>query len=105
MSDTKNIVQGKVAEVSEPGPEWEHIAAGNEHKRPPGAHQFPELPSIRRKFTTKLDSILPPHRSYVGLSRKAFLLSCLAVGIAILVLIVGLAAGLGGSTRCDWFAS
>ncbi|TLD33510.1 hypothetical protein PspLS_00715 [Pyricularia sp. CBS 133598] len=51
----------------------------------PGAHNS--------HHGNRLDRILPPHRKYLGMRRRVFLIVLAAV-IALLVLVIGLAAGL-----------
>lgn len=71
-------------------PEWEHIAAAD------GGIQDTQTPrrSLRAVATTKLNTVLPPHRTYMHLSRRNFLIALTAAFLALLALIVGLAAGL-----------
>ncbi|TLS23367.1 uncharacterized protein PpBr36_06195 [Pyricularia pennisetigena] len=49
--------------------------------------------SNRSHHGNRLDRILPPHKRYLGMRRRVFLLVLAAV-VALLILIVGLAAGL-----------
>lgn len=46
--------------------------------------------SLRDRF----DAAVPPHRTYLGLKRKWFLIAVLCVFLALLALIIGLAVGL-----------
>ena len=73
-------------------PEWEH-AAVNSNKDGIRAATRPKQ-STRAGLSGRLDSVLPPHKRYLGLSRKIFLIVMLAVLLALLALIVGLAVGL-----------
>jgi expansin (peptidoglycan-binding protein) len=56
---------------------------------------------VRPPIRSCFDAILPPHRTYLSLSRKRFLLVLLAITLALLALILGLSIGLtrksGGS--------
>ena len=72
-------------------PEWEHTAANGSGgaNRPRG--------SRKAGFSSQLDKVIPPHKRYLGLSRKVFLLVLLAVFLALLALIIGLAVGLTSS--------
>ncbi|KAK3680401.1 hypothetical protein LTR37_021263 [Vermiconidia calcicola] len=72
-------------------PEWEHEAAGGDDGKAVGSR--PQA-SIRTRFTAELDSVIPPHRRYLGLSRNFFLWTLLALVLALLALIVGFAVGL-----------
>ncbi|KAK4499201.1 hypothetical protein PRZ48_009714 [Zasmidium cellare] len=77
-------------------PEWEHIAARQEGAgtKEPG-RPFNDV--LRSKF----NGVLPPHRKYLGMKRRTFLLVLLAVVLALLALIIGLAVGLtrGGGSK------
>lgn len=46
-------------------------------------------------LSDRLDRMLPPHRRYFGRSRRTFLIIIAAIFVGLLVLIIGLAAGLG----------
>lgn len=74
-------------------PEWEHIAAAD------GGFQDTQTPrrSIRAAATTKLNTVLPPHRTYMRLSRRNFLIALTAAFLALFALVVGLAVGLSSS--------
>lgn len=45
-------------------------------------------------FQAKFDSVLSPHRKYLGLTRKTFLIVAACAVLALLALIIGLAVGL-----------
>lgn len=70
-------------------PEWEHTGTANNDKATtlPGA---PATVSIKQKF----DSMMSPHRRYLGMRRKIFLAVLIAIMLALLALIIGLAVGL-----------
>lgn len=55
--------------------------------------------ATRAGFAAKLDHILPPHKRYLGMGRKIFLLVLLAVSLALLALIIGLAVGLSNKSK------
>jgi hypothetical protein len=67
-------------------PEWENAAVNG------GANGAKKTNRPGRSF--KLDSVLPAHKKYLGMSRKLFLIVLLAIFLAILALIIGLAVGL-----------
>ena len=91
MADTAQIKETQL-------PEWEHIAAGkNTENQTAGSTPQGSLGYV---LGTKLDRILPPHRKYVGLSRRTFLWTILAVTLALFVLVIGLAVGLSRGSRC-----
>lgn len=69
-------------------PEWEH--AGVKHDGGAATTSRPTGASLG----TRLDRVLPPHRKYLGMRRKVFLLVLGAATLALLALIIGLAAGL-----------
>lgn len=69
-------------------PEWDNAAAGDSKKH--AANAARPRKSIRSRF----DTAMPPHRKYLRMSRKVFLLVVLAVLLALLALIIGLAVGL-----------
>ena len=77
-------------------PEWEHEAgrdSGNER----GEKSSPRT-QTGASFKAKFDTILPSHRKYLGLSRKLFLYVLLGA-LVLLILIIGLAAGLSNKSR------
>lgn len=45
-------------------------------------------------LSDRLDRILPPHKRYLGRSRRTFLITLLVAFICLLALIIGLAVGL-----------
>lgn len=67
-------------------PEWEHSGttdnAENTHCGPGS--------TLQQKF----DSAMPPHKRFLGMKRKTFLLVLLATILALIALIIGLAVGL-----------
>lgn len=71
-------------------PEWEHITTATSHEKTSTAQSTTLVQHLR----TKLDSILPPHRTYLRLSRNRFLILLTCALLALLALIIGLAAGL-----------
>lgn len=70
-------------------PEWENAAAG----KGAGARSRPHQ-SAKVSLVAGLDAVLPPHKRYLGRSRKTFLWVLLGVTLAGLALIIGLAVGL-----------
>lgn len=66
-------------------PEWEHT---NGSSSAPVTQ--PARPSLREKF----DTAMPPHKKYLGMKRNIFLLALLAIFLALLALVIGLAVGL-----------
>jgi hypothetical protein len=77
-------------------PEWDHVtAAGLED----GKTQHTETRRSKRAVASaKLDSVMPPHRKYVHLSRKAFLIALGVALVVLIALIAGLAGGLSGGS-------
>ena len=71
---------------------WEHIAANAN-----GNGRSSQKKPLKAVFQQKLDTTLPPHKRYIGLTRTAFLWVLLATSIVLLVLIIGLAVGLSKS--------
>lgn len=53
--------------------------------------------STRWAFSDRFDCILPPHKRYLGRSRRTLLILILVGFFCLLALIIGLAVGLGGS--------
>ena len=86
-SNTQTSAEEKRYQV----PEWEHTHAreGNDAAK--------TRATPKAAFASKFDAVLPPHRRYVGMSRKVFLWVLLAVILALLALIIGLAVGLSKS--------
>ncbi|KAB2580585.1 putative riboflavin aldehyde-forming enzyme protein [Lasiodiplodia theobromae] len=66
-------------------PEWEPAAQ---------AHGGSTKPSLGEALRQKFDAACPPHRKYLGLTRRMFLLVLLGVILAIIALAVGLGVGL-----------
>jgi hypothetical protein len=86
---TSHPITDKEVEV----PEWEHAAAATNNgtaTRAPGT-----------TLTQKFDSAMPPHKKYLGMRRKVFLLVLLAAFLALLALIIGLAVGLTQRSRYE----
>ncbi|KAK0284888.1 hypothetical protein LTR35_000223 [Friedmanniomyces endolithicus] len=79
-------------------PEWDDAAVNKETDAKDGNAQSARAPA-RVGLSSKLDSILPPHRRYLGLSRKVFLIALLAAILALLALVIGLAAGLSARSK------
>ncbi|OQO02677.1 hypothetical protein B0A48_12206 [Cryoendolithus antarcticus] len=79
-------------------PEWEH-EHGDAHVAPPAKRRSRRVGGGGAGVSAKLDRVLPPHRRYLGMSRKLFLIVLLAVILALLVLIIGLAAGLSRKSK------
>ena len=86
-SDMANSTQERRFQV----PEWEHNAAIQDQDI------AKTRTSTRTGFSTKFNAVVPPHRRYLGMSRKIFLYVLLAVILALLALIIGLAVGLSKS--------
>lgn len=87
-----DTAKGSTGYIETQVPEWEHVATGRTaEKRDTGSK--PQR-SIQTAFLNKLDSVLPRHKTYLGLSRKAFLWCLLISFVLLLVLIIGLAVGL-----------
>ena len=60
-----------------------------------GASQQP------KSFSDRLNNVLPPHKRYIGLRRRAFLIVVAIITLTIFGLILGLAIGLTiGHKRC-----
>ena len=88
-TDTQALGGEKQYEV----PEWEHNVANQSNSA------SKSRTSSKAAFANKFDSILPPHKRYIGLSRKVFLLVLLGIFLALLALIIGLAVGLSSKSR------
>ncbi|KAK5129417.1 hypothetical protein LTR08_003273 [Meristemomyces frigidus] len=78
-------------------PEWDDAAVSKQSEK----YSTPSAPrqSVKASVNSKLDAFLPPHKRYIGLSRKVFLWVLLATTLAVLALIIGLAAGLTGGSE------
>lgn len=75
-------------------PEWEHIATAQHEDR-----TIRPRSSLQDTLEAKLNTLLPKHKKYLGLRRNAFLIVLLIAVLALLVLIIGLAAGLSQGSR------
>ena len=89
ISDMASSTEEKHYQV----PEWEHNAARQDEST------AKPRKSTKTTFSTKLDTIIPPHKRYLGMSRKIFLFILLAVILALIALIIGLAVGLSNSRQ------
>jgi len=76
-------------------PEWETSARHRKERHIPTAAGEGFKDRARGHF----NRVMPAHRKYCGLSRKVACIIVLAVSVAIVVLIVGLAAGLSHRSR------
>ena len=77
-------------------PEWETTPRQKGEHQAPTTHQ-----SFKDKALGHLDRVMPPHRRYLGASRK---LACIVLAIAaflLLILIIGLAAGLSHHSQYE----
>ena len=86
-----SVALGSYGEKQYHVPEWEHNAASSGQNAPKSQ------PSVKAGWSDKFNTILPPHRRYIGMSRKVFLWVLLAVLLVLLALIIGLAVGLNKS--------
>ncbi|GAB7366774.1 hypothetical protein MBLNU230_g0728t1 [Neophaeotheca triangularis] len=70
-------------------PEWDE--AGNQASARPNQ-------SLKSTLSGNFDNLLPPHRRYLGLRRRTFLIVIAAIFLALIALIIGLAVGLTTSS-------
>lgn len=76
-------------------PEWE--VPGKKGKQQPMTQRFSRPKSgtsLSLALSRRFDRVFPPNRTYLRLRRRTFLFALLAVIIALLALIIGLAVGL-----------
>ncbi|KAF2152049.1 hypothetical protein K461DRAFT_294905 [Myriangium duriaei CBS 260.36] len=101
MSETERTTAAGITQV----PEWEHEQAGNftaanEKSRVQHAIELvtenDAVVSTKRRLRPRFDAILPPNKRYLGLRRKWFVTGIVCAFVAVLVLVIGLAAGLSG---------
>lgn len=64
-----------------------------------GAAAATATPRTHNSFGARFDALLPPHKTYLGLSRKRFLLFVVLPLAVLLLLVLPLALGLGLSKR------
>lgn len=76
-------------------PEWETGPRHRREKHIPIATRG----GFKDRVWAHFNRIMPAHRKYCGLSRKLACIVVLAISIAILVLIIGLAAGLSHRSK------
>lgn len=69
-------------------PEWDEAA------KQTGARSVFQPSQLRSSVSRKLDAVLPPHRKYLGRTRKTFLIILIAIFFCLLALIIGFAVGL-----------
>lgn len=79
--------QGAVGEFNLP--EWETTARHRGEKQQTAASE-----SVKERAWGHFNRVMPPHRRYCGLSRKIACIIVLATFLAVLILVIGLAAGL-----------
>ena len=77
-------------------PEWETTSRHRGDKQKPVTRQ-----TFRRRATDHFNRAMPAHRKYCGLSRKIACIVCWIIVVVVLVLVIGLAAGL--SHRSKYF--
>ena len=85
--------EGKERQV----PEWEHEAARSDYGQGEANAKAQRTSAIGLKG--KLDSMLPPHRTYLGLRRNVFLWALAVAVVCLLVLTIGLAVGLSKQSK------
>lgn len=76
-------------------PEWETTARHREEEHKGAAHEQ----TFKDKARAQFNHFIPAHRKYCGVSRKIACIILLVVSLAVLVLIIGLAAGLSHKSR------
>ncbi|KAK6419192.1 hypothetical protein LTR95_017093 [Oleoguttula sp. CCFEE 5521] len=96
MASTEQSLPTKETQL----PEWEHENGGAQTQAAaPAKRGLRRVGGGGAGVSAKLDRVLPPHRRYLGMSRKVFLIVLLAVMLALLALIIGLAAGLSHKSK------
>lgn len=75
-------------------PEWETTARHRGEKQLPVTTE-----GFKGRALGYFDHVMPPHRRYLGLSRRMACIIVLVIVVAILILIIGLAAGLSHRAR------
>ena len=73
-------------------PEWEHEATAKHDAA--NSSTVAASGYVRPTYQSKLDAMLPPHKRYLGVQRRTFLIILAAVSISLLALIIGLSVGL-----------
>lgn len=89
MSAAQGMPRNQTIQV----PEWEH-EAGKGSNANMGSSTATSAVTARPYLGNRFDTAMPPHRKYLGLRRRTFLLVLLAFILALLALIIGLAVGL-----------
>lgn len=84
--------QGAVGEFNLP--EWETTARHRGEKQQTAAGE-----SFKARALGHFNRVMPPHRRYCGLSRNTACIVFLAIFLALLILIIGLAAGLSHRSK------
>lgn len=83
-------------------PEWDQNAASTLEAKNGAGTGIKTAAIAKPTLKDRFNTAIPPHRRYLGLKRRWFLLAVLSVFLALLALIIGLAVGLtthGGSSR------
>jgi hypothetical protein len=69
----------------------------------PAPHPYSDTPvdaSAKPTMAQRLDRVLPPHKKYLGMRRKLFLIVLAVILVIVLALIIGLSVGLSkGSSK------
>ena len=84
--------QGAVGDFSLP--EWETTSRHRGEKQ-----QSAGTETFAKRAMYHFNRFVPPHQRYCGLSRKIACIALLAILVTILILIIGLAAGLSHRSR------
>lgn len=102
-------------EIGEPSPA--HLKEVDTHRSAESTWDIPEEGQNKKKrnifgagtgatgwaLKDRFDRVLPPHRKYLGRSRRTLLIAILVAFLCLLALIIGLAVGLsGGSKKYDY---
>lgn len=66
---------------------------------PPPYSETTVYTSAKPTMGQRLDRLLPPHKKYLGMTRKLFLIVLAVILVLLLALIIGLAVGLSSSSN------
>lgn len=91
------------AHSSAPGSDWD--MSNEQHAKRKPVHVGVNASATAWALSDRFDRLLPPHKRYLGRSRRTILIAGVVSFLCLLALIVGLAVGLSGKSNKDVFCS
>lgn len=82
-------------------PEWETTARHHGKTRVPAGHKL----RVKERVFLLFDNVIPPHKKYLGFTRRVGCIAVLVGLLILLALILGLAIGLSRKSRYTPYSS